>query len=320
MKYFSQILFCLFVLTACVPAKKYNELVEKEKLCADELAKYKTSSLTFEGQAADYQSRYSVLTQEVALLKQDTATMGQNFRMLQVQYSKMSAQNVALEKMFDTYKKTGEKTTAGLQMDLEAKNLELQRKQDVLNTLEKDLAAKEALLAEREARVNELEEAISRKDDAQKQLKARVSNALSGFDNKGLTVVQKNGKIYVSLEAKLLFNSGSTAVETEGKKALIELAKVLQNENDLEIIVEGHTDSDKLSSATSPKNNWELSVLRATSVVEIMLANSTMDPTKLMPAGRSQFLPVDPADKAKNRRIEIIISPNLNELFDIISK
>jgi chemotaxis protein MotB len=314
------VVFFGFVLCACVPAKKYNDLVEKEKICSEELDKYKTSSISFEGKATDLESKYNILAIEVASLKSDTSKMGQNFRLLQVEYSKMTTQNEALEKMFDTYRKSGEKTTAGLQLDIEAKNLEIQRKQEVLNNLEKDLAQKEALLAEREARVNELEEAISRKDVAQAELKNRVQKALVGFENKGLSVVQKNGKIYVSLEAKLLFASGSTAVETEGKKALIELAKVLQNESDLEIIVEGHTDTDKLNSSSSPRNNWELSVLRATSVVEIMLANSSMNPKKLMPAGRSEFLPLDPNDKAKNRRIEIIISPNLNELFDIISK
>src|SRR5690606_26261440 len=147
-------------------------------------------------------------------------------------------------------------------------------------------------------------------------LKQKVANALKGFENRGLTVNEKNGKIYVSLEAKLLFASGSTKVEEEGKKALVELAKVLENEKDLEIIVEGHTDIDKLVSSVHPKNNWELSVLRSTSVIEILLANSKMDPTQLMAGGRSEFIPVDPNDKAKNRRIEIIISPNLNELSE----
>ncbi len=318
-RFISVLLVFLFI-TSCVPAKKYKELVEKEKICSEELQRYKTSSLNFEGQATDYMKRYDVLTKEVDALKSDTSRLGHEHRTLQAQWNKMMADNKALESQFDVYRKTGEKTTASLQKDLESKNLELQRKQEVLNTLEKDLAAKEVLLAEREARVNELEEAIARKDEAQNQLKLRVANALVGYENQGLTVVQKNGKIYVSLEAKLLFKSGSTFVEAEGKKALIDLAKVLQSEKDLEIIVEGHTDTDALKSATSPKNNWELSVLRATSVVEIMLGNSTMDPTKLMPAGRSEYLPVDPKDKAKNRRIEIIISPNLSELFNIISK
>ena len=182
------------------------------------------------------------------------------------------------------------------------------------------MATKSKLLAEREQRVNELEEMIKRKDDAVKALKTKVANALKGFENKGLTVVQKNGKIYVSLEAKLLFSSGSTVVEVEGKKALIDLAKVLESEKEVEIVVEGHTDTDKFTSPSSPRNNWELSVLRSTAVVEIMTANSKMNPAKLMAAGRSEYLPVDLKDKAKNRRIEIIISPNLNELFDIISK
>ena len=167
--------------------------------------------------------------------------------------------------------------------------------------------------------MNELEEAIQRKDEATQQLKAKVAAALRGFESQGLSVVQKNGKIYVSMEAKLLFASGSTAVEPNGKKALVELAKVLENEKELEIIVEGHTDTDKLNSSVSPKNNWELSVLRATAVVELMLANSNMAATQIMAAGRSEYHPVDPNDKSKNRRIEIIISPNLNELFEIIS-
>jgi flagellar motor protein MotB len=130
---------------------------------------------------------------------------------------------------------------------------------------------------------------------------------------------QSVDNIVYNLKIKLLFKSGSTFVEPEGRDALIQLGQVLESEKDLEIVVEGHTDTDKLSSPNSPKNNWELSVLRATSVVEILLANSTMSPAQIMAAGRSEFHPVDVNDKAKNRRIEVIISPNLNELFEIIS-
>jgi chemotaxis protein MotB len=122
------------------------------------------------------------------------------------------------------------------------------------------------------------------------------------------------------MEAKLLFASGSTLVEPNGKKALIELAKVLEQEKELEVIVEGHTDTDKLVSPNHPKSNWELSVLRATSVIDIILTNSKISPKQLIAAGRSEFHPVDVNDKAKNRRIEIIISPNLVELYDIINK
>ena len=182
-----------------------------------------------------------------------------------------------------------------------------------------ELKEKERLLSEREKRVNELEDLLRKKEKGIRELKERVAKALKGFEGQGLTVEQKNGRIYVSLEAKLLFRSGSTAVEDEGIKALIQLGKVLEGEKDLEIIVEGHTDTDKLNSATSPKNNWELSVLRATSVVDILLANSGVTPTQLMAAGRGEFYPVSDTEKAKNRRIEVIISPNLNELYEIIS-
>ena len=305
---------------SCVPAKKYNDLVAREKQCSDELEKYKTSSLDFEGKFKDIEAKHTVLMKEVATLKIDTNELGTKFRLLQTQYDKIVDQNEVLENKYDKLRLSGAKETSLLQSDLEAKNLELQRKEDALENIEKELNLKSKLLAEREQRVNELEELIKRKDDAVMALKTKVSNALKGFENKGLTVVHKNGKIYVSLEAKLLFKTGSVAVEEEGKKALIELAKVLEHEKDIEIIVEGHTDTDKLASPTSPKNNWELSVLRSTSVVDIMIVNSKVNPSQLMAAGRSEFHPVDSQDKAKNRRIEIIISPNLNELFDIINK
>jgi len=310
----------LFITFSCVPAKKYNDLVAREKQCSDELEKYKTSSLDFEGKFKDIEAKHTVLSKEIAILKNDTNELGTKFRLLQTQYDKIVDQNEVLENKYDKLRLSGAKETSLLQSDLEAKNLELQRKEDALDNVEKELNLKSKLLAEREQRVNELEELIKRKDDAVMTLKTKVSNALKGFENNGLTVVHKNGKIYVSLEAKLLFKTGSVAVEEEGKKALIELAKVLEHEKDIEIIVEGHTDTDKLASPTSPKNNWELSVLRSTSVVDIMIANSKVNPSQLMAAGRSEFHPLDSQDKAKNRRIEIIISPNLNELFDIINK
>lgn len=305
-------------LAACVPAKKYNELLEKEKICSEELNKYKTSSIENEGKVKDLQVMADQFRKDIISLKKDTLELGSNLRFLQAQYDLMVSQNETYEQKLDQMRMKGAKESANYQADIDAKNLELQRKEDALKTLESELIAKEKLLIEREERVTELEEMIKRKDDAMKQLKTRVSAALKGFENKGLTVVEKNGKIYVSLEAKLLFASGSTVVEPDGKKALVDLAKVLENEKDLEIIVEGHTDTDKLASPAHPKNNWELSVLRATAVVEIMTGNSKMNPMQLMAAGRGEYHPVDVKDKAKNRRIEVIISPNLNELYQIL--
>lgn len=320
MKKFSQLILAIVFLSACVPAKRYNELLEKEKQCSEELSKYKTNSMNFEAEAADLRTQKNLLDKQVEALKTDTTQLGQSYRTLRAKYDKMALINETLENNYDKLRLSGARETALLNADLQAKQIELQAKEDKLMALEKELNAKETLLAEREARVQELERLIHEKDAAVQQLKARVSEALRGFENKGLTVEERNGKIYVSLEARLLFASGSIAVEPEGKTALIDLARVLETEKDLEIIVEGHTDTDKMAGTTHPKNNWELSVLRSTSVISIMLDNSSIDPTQLMAAGRSEFIPVDPNDKAKNRRIEIIISPNLNALFELISQ
>ncbi len=309
----------LLLLSACVPAKKYKDLLEREKVCSEELAKFKKSSGEYEALSKDLQTKFANASRDLSKLIQDTTALGSKYRLLLRDYNIIDGEYKSLQKSFDKLKNLSARETAELQNQLEAKNNELQIKEDALLKLDQELKEKQRLLIEREKRVNELEEAIRKKEAAVQLLKAKVANALRGFENQGLSVVQKNGKIYVSLEAKLLFKSGSTFVEEEGVRALVELGKALESEKDLEIIVEGHTDTDKLNSSSSPKNNWELSVLRATSVVQILLNNSSMTPSQIMAGGRGEFLPIDVSDKAKNRRIEVIISPNLNELFEIIS-
>ncbi len=309
----------LLLLSACVPAKKYKDLLEREKVCSEELAKFKKSSGEYESLSKDLQIKFANASRDLSKLIQDTTALGSKYRFLLRDYNIIDGEYKSLQKSFDKLKNLSARETAELQNQLEAKNNELQIKEDALLKLDQELKEKQRLLIEREKRVNELEEAIRKKEAAVQLLKAKVANALRGFENQGLSVVQKNGKIYVSLEAKLLFKSGSTFVEEEGVRALVELGKALESEKDLEIIVEGHTDTDKLNSSASPKNNWELSVLRATSVVQILLNNSSMTPSQIMAGGRGEFLPIDESDKAKNRRIEVIISPNLNELFEIIS-
>ena len=308
-----------FFVASCVPSKKYNELLNREKTCSEELAKYKKMSLDYESLAKELEIKFDLANKSLIALRKEAALLGEEFRLLQREYKIVKRQSEELENSFNNLKNLSAKETATLQAELKIKNLSLQEKEDALLGLEEELKEKQRLLYEREKRVNELEELLRKKEDGIRQLKERVANALKGFEGQGLTVEQKNGRIYVSLEEKLLFRPASTAVQDEGVKALIELGRVLENEKDLEIIVEGHTDSDKLSRATSPKNNWELSVLRATAVVEIILSNSEVTPSQLMAAGRGEFYPVSDTEKAKNRRIEVIISPDLNELYEIIS-
>lgn len=318
MKYFIISVLSLSLLS-CVSAKKYKELLAQQEACNEELNKYKTQALDYEGKYKEFKEKFDVLSKDVAQLKEDTTKLGNDYRMLQAEYDKIMEINQALENKFQKLQKSGARSTAVLSADLEARNIELQRKEADLRALEKELNAKQALLEEREKRVEELEAMIQKQEDAIRSLKEKVLNALRGFEGKGLTVEERNGKIYVSMEAKLLFASGSTSVDKEGKDAIIQLAKVLQEQEDIEIIVEGHTDSDPMKRGSHPKNNWELSVLRATSVTSIMLGNSSMDPKTISASGRSEFHPVDPNDKSKNRRIEVIISPNLDELFKMLS-
>lgn len=321
MKAIASILFLGILFGSCiVPAKKYNDLLEKERQCSEELEKYKTNALNYEAEATEFKSKYALLGEEVKQLKADTSSLGNQYRTLLAKYDKLSAINNALETNYDKLRLSGARETATLSAELEAKQIELQKKEDRLMELERQLTARENKLKEQEAKLEELNKILDQQRAATQALKDRVASALKSFENKGLTVVEKDGKIYVSLEAKLLFKSGSTNVEAEGKTALVELGKVLESEKDLEIIVEGHTDTDKMSSSAHPTNNWELSVLRATSVIEILMANSEMDPKQLMAAGRSEYHPVDESDKAKNRRIEIIISPDLNALYELISE
>ena len=183
---------------------------------------------------------------------------------------------------------------------------ELQAREDRLNRLEKDLNEKSALLEARSKRVEELELLLEARERGQ-ALRARLAEALLGFQGKGLNVEQRNGKVYVSMEAKLLFPSGSASVDPGGREALQGLASVIAEQSDLEIVVEGHTDTDQVTTTSIPRDNWELSVLRATAVVNILLGVSGS--TSMFGFRTGEYHPVDASDKAKNRRIEVILAP-----------
>ncbi len=319
------ILFIAF-LVSCVPARKYEEIEGKQKLCAEELESLRELALNLETENKELKSSFDQMKELISRLKYDTTLLGKSLRIKEKQYDKINDLNKLIQEQLETLQKGSANENQRLIADLSAARIDLQKKEDELRILERELNNKKIDLEKmsedlksRELKVKELEELISKKDELVNALKNKVANALLGFKDKGLTVEQKNGKVYISMEAKLLFGSGSTVVDEEGKKALVELAKVLQEQNDLEVLVEGHTDSDKMNSSVHPKDNWELSVLRATAVVKIMINNSTMSPTTITSAGRSEYLPLDINDKSKNRRIEVILIPKLDELFEIIS-
>jgi len=179
-------------------------------------------------------------------------------------------------------------------------------------------------LQKREQRLKEVEDALKKRDAASSALRDKLQKALLGFQNSGLTVDIRDGKVYVSLADKLLFPSGSIIIDQHGKDALVQLAAVLNKEPDISIAVEGHTDIKKVNNLGQIKDNWDLSVLRATSVTRFLTDAQGVDPHRLTATGKGQFQPVDPGTApdalAKNRRIEIVLTPKLDELYNLIKQ
>ena len=313
------VLSVVCLLFSCVPIQKYNDLMDRELKSSEELAKYRKQKDQFESASKDCDSRSKVLNKKYKSLKKDNEALRYEMKEDLIKIDKLKSQVATLENSFSKLRNMEAKEVAQFQSELEAKNLELQKKEDELMALEKQLREKERLLIIREQRVKELEELLRNRENAIQALKDKISAALRAYEDSGLTVEERNGKIYISMQAKLLFKSGSTNIEASGKKAIIDLSNVIQKESDWEVVVEGHTDTDVLNSSSHPTSNWELSVLRSTAVVDVMLSNSELSPKQVMAAGRGEFHPIDKNNKAKNRRIEVIISPNLNELFEIIS-
>lgn len=184
-----------------------------------------------------------------------------------------------------------------------------------------ELKEQERLLADREKTLREMQAIIARQDSLTRRLNDIVRNALLGFNSDELTVEVRNGKVYVSMSNKLLFRSGSAAVETKGQEALRVLADVLNQNPDIDVMVEGHTDNVPIRTAQF-RDNWDLSVIRATSIVRILTEDLQISPLRITASGKGEFMPRAANDtaegKALNRRTEIILSPKLDELMQLL--
>ncbi len=298
-------------LSACVPARKYDELNARYKAMQENESSALAKAQQADAALKDQQVTLDDLQRRQVMLERDTLTLGTSLRRMTSQYDKINTLNNELLEKYNALLAGGNTENRKLLTDLEANRLKLQNKEDSLSVLATSLKDREAKLATLQAE-------LEKKDQAMKALKDRVSQALTGFEGKGLTVTQKNGQIYVSLDNKLLFPSGSTTVDAKGREALSSLAKAIENEKDLNIMVEGHTDTDKVLPGAAYKDNWDLSVLRATSVVRILQESSKINPLRITAAGKGEYEPADPNDKAKNRRIEIVLAPDLQALLEMV--
>lgn len=313
---------------SCVPSRMHNELKAKKAACDKENEELKAANLQLTTKLSELQSMVDDLKSRVAALEADTAVSGAGWREAKENYDRINAQYQALLKDGPNALSNAE-ATKKLIRDLQKTQEELQRKEDELNKKAKVLAEKEASLQSvsgeldtKNRRLAELERILAAKDSAANALRNAVANAMLGYKDKGLSVEMKNGKVYVMMEERLLFATGSIVVDPKGVEALHDLGAVLDKNPDISILIEGHTDNVPMKGAGEIKDNWDLSVMRATSVVKILLTQSKVSPLRLTAAGRGEFVPVDKANTAearkKNRRIEIILTPRLDEILKLL--
>lgn len=314
---------------SCVPTKKYEEAIARRDKCEEEKEEIKAKHQELETQYLELKKQSESLSSRVNKIEKDSTSLS----------DKLEDKTIELENLQEKYDQVKEKNrqlltgntgeTKRILAELQEMQEKLQKKEDELRALERLLnKRKEGLdelkaeLKAKEEKLNELQSILDKKDSEVEALKKKLSEALYNFENNGLTIETKNGKVYVSLDESLLFASGSTKVDTKGKQALKKLAQVLEQNKDINVTVEGHTDTDPYKGTGQIKDNWDLSVLRATNILRIILENGKIDPKRLTAAGRGEYMPVDPADtkeaKRKNRRTEIILTPKLDKLFQII--
>ncbi|WP_194767337.1 OmpA family protein [Tamlana sp. I1] len=310
-------IFTITLLASCVSPKiykdleaKYAELKKENRKLSDENESLLTAKVEVENALKDSRKAYEKAIAERNKLQADYNATYANLETLKSSYS-------ALEKNSSAAIASNSKKNRELLADLEAKERALSAEITRLAKLKKELE-------DRSNRVAELESVIAAKDAAMSTLKDAISKALTDFEGKGLTVEQKEGKVYVSMENKLLFNSGSWAVGTEGRRAVEQLGNVLGVNPDIAVLIEGHTDNVPYKGNGPLTSNWDLSTKRATSIVNILRENKAINPENLTAAGRGEFAPIasneSPSGRATNRRIEVILTPKLDELSKLLNE
>ena len=328
----STALFCsiLLALSSCVTPKIHNALHTEYDNAKLQIVKKDKKIISLSEKVEELEGKIATIRKQLDAMRNDSIQNGKALSNLQNSYDELSsAYDLLASKSSKNMAEKAKKTKALLKQLEETQN-NLLAKEDELNNLSNSLAEKQLALEKaqeeleaRSARVAELESIINKKDSMVTVLKQRISKALIGLEGEGLTVVKKNGKVYISLEEDLLFASGKYQVGTAGVSALNKLSAALADQKDLEILVEGHTDSIPISKGTV-KDNWDLSVLRATAVVKVLMSNPNLNPIQLTAAGRGEHMPFKsnaaPEGRAANRRIEIILAPNLDDLFDLLEE
>ncbi len=315
-KIISLVALTMLLASSCVSPKIYKELEAKYANLKQENRKLanENDDLLYLKNTAENELKQLQASYKEAVAQRDK---------LQGDYDAAKANVDALKASYDALEKNSSAAiTANSQKNRELL-AELESKEQALAAENLRLDKLKQELADRSNRVAELEKVIADKDAAMTALKDAISRALTDFEGKGLTVEQRDGKVYVSMENKLLFSSGSWAVGTEGRRAVQQLGSVLATNPDIAVLIEGHTDNVPYQPNGQITNNWDLSTKRATAIVAILRENASINAENLTAAGRGEFAPVatndTPEGKAKNRRIEVILTPKLDELSRLLN-
>lgn len=327
----SGILILLNVIS-CVPATRFREVQFTSRQNMIERDDFKAENLSLVMQNREIETKMETLQDEIGKIRQDfsLAEMERNKARdeLNILYGRYNDLQNAQEDLI-----RGNVTqTKKLLTELQAAQENLKLKEDIMRQLEHSMDLKKISLDEltvelekKNATLAELEKVLDGQKKIARDLKNRVSEALLGFENNGLTVTNKDGKVYVSLDEKLLFRTGSWEIDANGRNALKKLASVLEKNPGIQIMIEGHTDNVPYYPGSGQiRDNWDLSVKRATTVVRVLLDGTRIEPGRLTAGGRGEYVPVEsgnsPESRQKNRRTEIILTPDLSELYELINK
>ena len=304
------------VLSGCVTKQKYQELENQYKNCNKDLSAMTAEKIDFENSAKELQNEVDRLNAQIEKLKGDTLAISRKLKQSERDYAKARKDYDDLLNDFSSLNKSNSDEISSLLADIDKMKQQLDER-------ERELNSKSAELEEKEKKLSELQKILDQKDAEVRLLKEKVAAALKGFEDSGLNVYEKNGKVYVSLNDKLLFASAKWEIEAAGEAALKEVAKILETDTTINVLIEGHTDNVPYKGTAQVKDNWDLSVMRATSVVKALLKFGDIAPQRISASGRGEYFPIDTADtpeaRAKNRRTEIILTPKLDELFQIIN-
>jgi len=305
----------LLILTAsCVSSQIYDDLKNKNESLQSENESLMSQIDGMEGKGDVYS--IANLRKEIDRLNSEKSRLAMDLKAAESNYERVKESYEALEANSDSVLAENLERNRNLLTQLEEKERALAIEETRLLTMQKDLEA-------RSKRVNELEAIIASKDAKMNALKDAISAALTNFEGKGLTVEQRNGKVYVSMENKLLFESGSWEVNSRGRNAVVALGKVLGDNKEIAVLIEGHTDNVPYGEKGLIKNNWDLSTKRATAIVNILTENNNIPKDNLTAAGRGEYAPIGtnstPEGRAKNRRIEVVLTPKLDEINKLLN-